>query len=229
MTDPVCGMSVDPASARGGSHEYKGTTYYFCAPGCRQKFAANPEQYLGKPAPQMVQVLRSSSAPRPEPHEKLPSAAGKWTCPMHPEVVRDGPGDCPICGMALEPMAISAVPEANPELTDMSRRFWAALALTIPVFLLATGGMASGAGLHRLLSPRTGRWFELLLATPVCLWAAWPFHVRAARSVTSGNLNMFTLISLGVIVAYASSLVAVVAPGVFPAAFRDHSGQVGVY
>jgi Cu+-exporting ATPase len=229
MTDPVCGMSVDPASARGGSHEYKGTTYYFCAPGCRQKFAANPEQYLGKPAPQMVQVLRSSSAPRPEPHEKLPSAAGKWTCPMHPEVVRDGPGDCPICGMALEPMAISAVPETNPELTDMSRRFWAALALTIPVFLLATGGMASGAGLHRLLSPRTGRWFELLLATPVCLWAAWPFHVRAARSVTSGNLNMFTLISLGVIVAYASSLVAVVAPGVFPAAFRDHSGQVGVY
>jgi Cu+-exporting ATPase len=126
-------------------------------------------------------------------------------------------------------MAISAVPETNPELTDMGRRFWAALALTIPVFLLATGGMASGAGLHRLLSPRTGRWFELLLATPVCLWAAWPFHVRAARSVTSGNLNMFTLISLGVIVAYASSLVAVVAPGVFPAAFRDHSGQVGVY
>jgi P-type Cu+ transporter len=148
---------------------------------------------------------------------------------MHPEVVRDGPGSCPICGMALEPRTVSALPETNPELTDMSRRFWVSLALTIPIVLLAMGNMTAGGWLHRLVPPGVGPWIELLLATPVCIWAAWPFHVRAVRSIATLNLNMFTLISLGVVVAYAQSVVAVVAPGRFPAAFRDHAGQVAVY
>ena len=148
---------------------------------------------------------------------------------MHPEIVQDAPGSCPICGMALEPRTISAVPEVNPELVDMSRRFKVALALTVPIVVLAMGSMAAGGWIHDVIPPRIGGWLELMLATPVCIWAARPFHVRAVRSVTSGNLNMFTLISLGVIVAYVESVAAVVAPGIFPAAFRGHDGQVAVY
>jgi Cu+-exporting ATPase len=147
---------------------------------------------------------------------------------MHPEIVQDTPGSCPICGMALEPKTISAVAEVNPELVDMSRRFWVALVLTIPVVLLAMGSMAA-EWTRVAISSRSGLWLEMILATPVCLWAAWPFHVRAVKSVTSGNLNMFTLISIGVVVAYVESVAAVVAPGLFPAAFRDHHGNVAVY
>ncbi len=250
MTDPVCGMTVDPATARGGSHVYKGTTYYFCSAGCRQKFAANPEQYLAKAAAAPMAFHRPSAGHhrpatseqpthQPEPHKHghvpsrpavhKPGPAGKWTCPMHPEIVQDGPGSCPICGMALEPMAISAVPETNPELVDMSRRFRLALALTVPIVVLAMGGMAGGGWLHRFLPAAVAPWLELVLATPVCVWAAWPFHERAVRSVVTLRLNMFTLISLGVVVAYAYSVAAVVAPGLFPDAFRDHAGGIALY
>ena len=242
MIDPVCGMTVDPATARGGSHEYKGTTYYFCAPGCRQKFAANPEQYLAT-KPSMAGHGHSHAhgddarerqvtvhVRRPKRAEPTGSAsASQWTCPMHPEVVQNGPGSCPICGMALEPKTISAVPETNPELVDMSRRFWVSLALTVPILVLAMGDMVTGGAVHRVVPPAAGSWLELLLATPVCTWAAWPFHVRAVSSLKTGNLNMFTLISLGVVVAYLQSVVAVLAPGMFPAAFRNHSGRVDVY
>jgi P-type Cu+ transporter len=147
---------------------------------------------------------------------------------MHPEIVTDGPGSCPICGMALEPRTISAVEQANPELADMTRRFWIAAALTIPIVLLAMGDMVI-ADFHRVISPRAARWLQLVLATPVCLWAAWPFHERGVRSIVSRNLNMFTLIALGVMVAYVESVAAVVVPDWFPPSFRDHAGQVAVY
>jgi Cu+-exporting ATPase len=148
---------------------------------------------------------------------------------MHPQIVRDGPGSCPICGMALEPRTISAEPQANPELVDMSRRFWTATALTAPLVLLAMGELILGAKFAQLLSPRLRTWIELALAAPVCTWSAWPFYVRAVESVRNRSLNMFTLIGLGVFVAFSYSVVAAVAPGLFPASFREHDGQVGVY
>jgi len=158
-------------------------------------------------------------------------ATGKveWTCPMHPQIVRDAPGSCPICGMALEPKTVSAEPQVNPELADMSRRFWTAAALTAPLVLLAMGQMVLGARFEHLLSPRLRTWIELALAVPVCTWSAWPFYVRAVQSIRHRSLNMFTLIGLGVSVAFSYSLVAAVAPGIFPASFREHDGQVGVY
>ena len=153
----------------------------------------------------------------------------EWTCPMHPQIVRDGPGHCPICGMALEPRTVSAEPQKSPELTDMSRRFWTATALTAPLVLLAMGEMILGRRFEQLLSPRLRTWIELALATPVCTWSAWPFYLRAAQSVRHRSLNMFTLIGLGVSVAFSYSLVAALAPGIFPASFREHDGQVAVY
>ena len=159
----------------------------------------------------------------------VPVTRTEWTCPMHPEIVRDGPGHCPICGMALEPRTVQAEGEENPELVDMSRRFWVSAGLTVPIVLLAMGRYLPGEWLEALMASGVGTWLELLLATPVVLWGGWPFFVRGYYSLVHKSLNMFTLIALGVGVAYAYSVVATIAPGVFPAAFRDEGGHVGVY
>ena len=210
-TDPVCGMRVDPASAK-HSAEFAGKTYYFCSAGCREKFLAEPRRYVGE-----------------APAEAAPSApAGTiYTCPMHPEVRQVGPGSCPICGMALEPVTPAAETGPNPELADMTLRFWVAVALAIPVAGLEMAGHV--VNLDAIVNPQTTNWIQLVLATPVVLWAGWPFFVRGARSIVSRNLNMFTLIALGTGVAWTYSVVATVAPGVFPAAFRGMDGAVAIY
>jgi Cu+-exporting ATPase len=210
IKDPVCGMTVDPATTP-HRHVHRGESYFFCSGGCRTKFAADPEKYLDPSA-------REPSAPMP--------AGTIFTCPMHPEVRQEGPGACPICGMALEPEMPSADAGPNIELIDMTRRFWIALALTVPVVALEMGGHLFG---WHLLPPAQSNWVQLGFATLVVLWAGWPFFVRGAQSLASRNLNMFTLIALGTGVAWVYSFVATIAPGLFPAAFRDHSGTVAVY
>jgi len=182
---------------------------------------------MEEPAPRrpLTTGLGPGTAPAP------PSASPKvqWTCPMHAQIVRDRPGTCPICGMALEPRTITAEPEKNPERTEMSRRFWVATALTVPLIVLAMGDMVAGQRVAELVPPRLRTWIELALSAPICTWAAWPFYVRAVRSVRNRSLNMFTLIGLGVFVAFSYSLVAAVAPDLFPASFRNSHGRVGVY
>ena len=241
--DPVCGMKVDPARPRGGSFDHKSQTYYFCSSGCRTKFAEDPDGWLARgpksmpaqqPLPLTLRGPASGSGPsKPEGPYVQPGAAYvqpatpeaiEWTCPMHPEVIRNGPGDCPICGMALEPKTITAAEVENPELADMTRRFWVAAALSAPLVVLAMAGMSMAWIGHGIRG-----WLELALATPVCLWAGWPLLVRGARSIQSRNLNMFTLIGLGVAVAYAFSVIAILAPGLFPSAFRDEMGTPPVY
>ncbi len=215
--DPVCGMTVKPSSPHRASHD--GVEYWFCCAGCKAKFEADPAAYL---QPREAKPKAPAAAP-------APGRAGEWTCPMHPEVLRDAPGACPICGMALEPRTLTAEPEDNHELRDMSRRFWFAAALALPLLFVAMGDMLPGAPVSALVSPRARVWLELLLATPVCLWSAWPFYVRAVQSVANRSLNMFSLIGLGVSVAYGYSLIAALAPQVFPASFRSHHGEVAVY
>jgi Cu+-exporting ATPase len=207
--DPVCGMTVDPNTTP-HHHAHRGTTYHFCSAGCRTKFAANPAKYLDPSA--------RAAAPMPE--------GTIYTCPMHPEIRQPGPGSCPICGMALEPEMPTADAGPNPELLDMTRRFWIGLALAVPVVVLEMGGHLFG--LH-LLDPVTSNWVQLAFATPVVLWAGWPFFVRGAQSLVTRNLNMFTLIALGTGVAWLYSIVATLAPEVFPEAFRGHAGTVAVY
>ena len=207
VTDPVCGMRVNPATAKGGSTEHDGTTYYFCNPGCRSKFIADPMQYLGnQPAPTVV-------AP----------PGTFYICPMDPEIRQDHPGTCPICGMALQPEMPSLEDDDNPELRDFSRRFWWTLPLSVTVFLLAMFGHYMPA-----LPVGTRTWLEFALSTPVVLWAGWPFLQRCVQSIRSRNPNMWTLIGIGVSAAYGYSVVATLAPGLFPASFREH-GRVGVY
>lgn len=209
--DPVCGMDVDPATAQFSS-EYKGSTYYFCMEGCKTKFDADPEKYLN-------------------PKKATASPADKnvmYTCPMHPEIRQVGPGSCPICGMGLEPETISMETGPNEELVDMTRRFWIAVALTVPVFVLEMGSHIFPA-LHNIVSPQLSAWIQFVLATPVVLWAGWPFFQRGWASVRSGHLNMFTLIAMGVGVAWVYSVVALFAPGLFPDAFHVAHGVVGVY
>jgi Cu+-exporting ATPase len=207
--DPVCGMSVDPATAKNHA-THAGQGYFFCSAGCRTKFVADPERYLS-PAP-------------PKPAEPPGTI---FTCPMHPEIRQQGPGACPICGMALEPEQATADAGPNEELRDMTRRFWIALGLALPVFVLE---MASHVlNLHELPSAQTSNWIQFALATPVVLWAGWPFFVRAARSIVTRNLNMFTLIAMGTGVSWGYSVVATFAPGLFPAALRGMDGAVGVY
>ena len=210
-TDPVCGMSVDPATAKHNA-EFAGRTYYFCCAGCREKFLAEPQRYVGE-----------------APAKAAPSApAGTiYTCPMHPEIRQAGPGSCPICGMALEPETLAVETGPNPELVDMTRRFWVAVALAVPVAALEMAGHVANLG--AIVPPQASNWIQLLLATPVVLWAGWPFFARGARSIVSRNLNMFTLIALGTGVAWTYSVVATVAPGAFPAAFRDMGGAVATY
>jgi Cu+-exporting ATPase len=206
--DPVCGMSVDPATAK-NRLIYQGHEYFFCGARCRERFNADPESFLKPKAP--------------EP----PAPAGTiYTCPMHPEIKQEGPGSCPICGMALEPEQVSLDDKPDPELIDMTRRLWTALALTFPVFVLEMG---AHLGLMHLVSQTASNWFSFALATPVVLWAGAPFFARGWRSVVTRNLNMFTLIAMGTGVAWIYSVVATFAPGIFPPAFRDHHGAVAVY
>ena len=209
VKDPVCGMTVDPATAKHHS-EHAGKTWYFCAARCREKFEADPEQYLGE---------------RPEPAAAIPGAI--YTCPMHPEVRQQGPGDCPICGMALEPEEVTADTGPSAELLDMTRRFWIGLVLTLPVFVLEMGSHLFAT--DHLLSPQWSNWIQLALATPVVLWAGWPFFLRGWRSLQRRSLNMFTLIAIGTGAAWSYSVVATLAPGIFPPAFHQPDGSVAVY
>ena len=227
-TDPVCGMSVDPAKG-GPTVEHEGTTYHFCCKGCRDKFAAAPRKYLEQDADDAQP--ESGGHDHDAPDKAKPAVTGgKYTCPMHPEVVQDGPGSCPKCGMALEPMGTPADgAEDDGELRDMTRRFWTAAGLTLPVLVLAMGPMA-GLPVGEWLGHGVARWLELALATPVVLWAGWPFFVRGVRSVRTGHLNMFTLIATGVAAAWGYSVVATLWPDAFPPSLQGgHGGQVGVY
>ena len=249
LKDPVCGMTVGP----GGPHqlEHAGRTWHFCCKGCRDRFAADPDRYLssgsGREAdPPAPPGTRYTCPMHPEVEQDgpgdcpacgmalepmgLPAARTKtrWTCPMHPEVDRDEPGDCPSCGMALEPTTVT-VEDDNPELADMSRRFRISALFTLPLVAIVMLDMLPGAPVSARLPEGSRAWIELALATPVCLWAAWPFYARAASSIRNRSPNMFTLIGLGVTVAYGYSLVATVFPGLFPDAFRGHDGGVAVY
>jgi len=208
--DPVCGMTVTIATAK-HRFAYKGQDYFFCSDRCRTKFEAEPEKFL---APKSERV-----------EEKMPEGT-IYTCPMHLEIRQVGPGTCPICGMALEPETVSLDDKPDPELIDMTRRFRIALALTLPVFVIE---MTAHLGGVHLLPPQTSNWVSFALATPVVLWAGWPFFQRGWRSLVTRNLNMFTLIAMGTGVAYFYSVVATLAPQVFPDAFRDHHGAVAVY
>ncbi len=228
--DPVCGMTVETENPGGGTHVHAGTTYYFCNPGCRTRFAANPQQYL---TPQAAPLLTIGGPPRPAPPPPSmppvsPGANVEYTCPMHPEVVSDRPGSCPKCGMALEPRMIHLEEGPNPELIDMTRRFWVSVVVGFPVFALAMADFLLGDRLRQALSMPVANWVQLLLATPVVLWAGKPFFERGWASLVTRNLNMFTLIALGVGTAYLYSVAATIAPGLFPAGFRTH-GAVEPY
>jgi Cu+-exporting ATPase len=213
-TDPVCGMRVDPATATERA-EHRGQDYFFCGAHCRERFVADPSAFL---------TPGSASPP-------LPGAGAKvqWTCPMHPQIVRDAPGSCPICGMALEPLTPVAGEVENPELRGMTRRFWASAALSLPLVALAMADHFAKPALDALLPPRAQVWLQLVLATPAVLWGGWPFFVRGWASIATRSLNMFTLIALGTGVAYGYSLVAALFPGIFPASFRSAGGQVDLY
>ena len=215
--DPVCGMKVRPEKAA-GSIVHGGKTWYFCGKGCVEKFSADPGRYDGS-------VVIAETKP-----VVAGAAAGvKYVCPMHPEVVSDRPGTCPKCGMALEPEMVTAEEGENPELVDMKRRLWVGVALTLPLLAVMVSDLLPGRPLQQMMPGRVLGWVELVLATPVVLWCGWPFFERGWASIVSRNLNMFTLIAMGAGAAYLDSVVAVVAPGVFPAAFRDMSGGVGLY
>jgi len=254
LHDPVCGMTVTPQSEH--HHVYQGIDYYFCCNGCREKFAADPGRYLqpqeaagtttcpggvcdtGGQAyvcPMCPEVRETQPGACPscgmalEPETlQAPATRTEYTCPMHPEVVQDTPGSCPKCGMALEPRMV-AVAEENPELADMTRRFWVSTALALPVFVLAMVADMAPELLPAALPMHSVQWIQCLLATPVVLWGGWPFLVRGVQSVRTWNLNMFTLIGLGVTVAWCYSLVALLVPGLFPPVMRHADGTVAVY
>ena len=209
VLDPVCGMTVDPATSK-HRFDHDGQTFHFCSIGCKTKFAAEPKKYLEK---------TQAKADVPE--------GTIYTCPMHPEIRQVGAGSCPICGMALEPDVVSLDAPPNPELADMMRRFWIGLALSVPPVVLEMGGHLVGG--HGLVDPTLSNWIQLVFATPVVLWAGWPFFVRGWQSLLTRHLNMFTLIAIGTGVAYLYSLVGTLVPGAFPATFRGHAGAVAVY
>ena len=252
-TDPVCGMKVDPAKSA-AHQEHKDKTYYFCSLGCATKFQKTPETYLqqkekvaGSLEPDRPPKEAGYTCPmHPEVHKEgpggcptcgmalepvaiaAPSTRTRYTCPMHPEIVRDEPGSCPICGMALEPMTVT-VNEANPELDSMTRRFWIGAALTLPLLAIMVSDLLPGHPIQELLQGRSLGWFELAIASPVVLWGGWPFFQRGWASILRRSLNMFTLISIGTGSAYVYSAVAVFMPQLFPASFRDRSGQLSLY
>jgi Cu+-exporting ATPase len=254
VIDPVCGMSIEDTDAVAKS-EYKGSMYYFCSKPCKEDFDKNPESYVGtKPEPSQEtdesKGTKLYTCPmHPEVRQAGPGACPKcgmalepvvpevtslltqWTCPMHPEIVQDKPGSCPICGMALERETVSLIEEeSNPEYEDMCKRFIAGAILTLPLLIIAMRDMIPGGRLlDTLADAKTYEWLELLLATPVVLWAGWPFFVRGVQSVINKSLNMFTLISLGVLAAYIYSLIGVLFPHLFPASMQTAGGTVGVY
>ena len=251
--DPVCGMTVQPDSAA-GSFEYRDKKYYFCATRCLDKFQADPEYYLTPPEQRVpkptptpagdnvkyvcpmdpeVSETKPGACPicgmalEPEDVTALPTRT-EYTCPMHPEVVQAEPGSCPMCGMALEPRTVT-VEETNPELVDMTRRFWQSVALGAPIFALMISEMLPGQPLQQLVSSRVLVWLQFLLATPVVLWIGRPLFERAWSSIISRHLNMFTLIGLGTGAAYLYSVAATLVPGMFPESFRTHGGDLAVY
>jgi Cu+-exporting ATPase len=247
VLDPVCHMTIDPADAA-GSYDYKGQRYYFCHPSCLERFQADPESFLEagrEPAP-AVEGAEYICPMDPEVRQAGPGACPKcgmalepdlstqpltrveYTCPMHPEIVRDGPGSCPICGMALEPRTVTLEEAPNPELVDMTRRFWMAGALALPVVTLAMADMVLGAGLGGRVDLRVTNWIGLIFSTPVVLWAGRPFFERGWASIRNRSANMFTLIALGVGAAYVFSVAGTLAPGLFPDGFRMH-GVVETY
>ncbi|WHZ26878.1 MAG: heavy metal translocating P-type ATPase [Nitrospira sp.] len=252
-TDPVCGMTVQPATAA-GSYEYRGQKYYFCAARCLEKFRADPGYYLTPPeqrtpkpmpvpadgvtkyvCPMDPEVLESKPGACPicgmalEPADvaALPTRT-EYTCPMHPEIVQADPGNCPICGMALEPRTVTAE-ESNPELVDMSSRFWRSVVLGSPILALMISEMLPGQPLQQLFSGRALIWFQFVLATPVVLWIGRPLFERAWASIVNRHLNMFTLIGLGTGAAYLYSVAATLVPRIFPDSFRVHGGELAVY
>ena len=221
--DPVCGMKVKRETAK-HRFEYRGQEYLFCCARCRERFQADPQSFLNKPKPSEAQHAAPMKA---SPNKAEGAASGMvYTCPMDPEVRQIGPGTCPICGMALEPEQVSLDQGPDPELIDMKRRFWIALPLTLPVFVLEMG---RHFGVMEFVPPSWSNWISLLLSTPVVLWAGAPFFARGWRSVISGHLNMFTLIAMGTGVAYLYSVIGTLAPQLFPAGFRDMHGAVAVY
>jgi len=234
--DPVCGMTVDPATARGGSLEHAGRPYYFCNPRCAERFRAEPAKYLSpdyKPGgmPSMVTIGGIKPAPAAQPAAspatsgpKAVPSRGHYICPMDPEVNESKPGACPICGMALEPRTVTPESERDPELASMTRRFWIGLALTVPLLAISMGGM-----FLQFIPASAAVWIQLVLAAPVVAWGAWPFFVRGWNSLRTRHLNMFTLIGLGIFVAFAYSVVATLAPRIFPPSFRGHGGTPDVY
>jgi Cu+-exporting ATPase len=249
--DVICGMQVDPARAAATS-EYEGRTYHFCSKGCLQKFQSDPKKYLdpayrpgmhsmhAAPAPLTLVKHRPASGTIPltpavadtrrggSLDPPVPSDEREYTCPMHPEVRQRGPGSCPICGMALEPVEASLDEEPNHELIDMTRRFWWSLVLTAPILAFMASELLPGQPLHRAFPAGAMKWVEFALASPVVLWGGWPFFVRGWASVVNRSPNMFTLIALGVAAAFLYSVVATIAPGLFPPSFRVH-GEVGIY
>ncbi len=248
VKDPICDMDVEPSTAV-GSYEYKGTTYYFCSEPCLEKFRAAPEDYVGpsKPAPKPAEAVPGAdyTCPMdPEVHQSMPGACPKcgmaleptmiaapktrtqYVCPMHPEVVQDGPGSCPKCGMALEPRTVTLEEEANPEYVDMKRRFWISVVLTAPLMALEMWHMISG---HSVFQGEIGSWIQFVLATPVVLYCGLPFFKRGWASILNKSPNMFTLIGIGTGTAFTYSVIATVAPGIFPASFRGPGGAVAVY
>jgi len=251
MKDPVCNMDVNPESAP-YSHEHDGDRYFFCSEYCLIKFRENPDKFLAPAThveteptearegdyfcPMCPEVHSTKPAPCPKcgmalefGGEPAPLQRTEWTCPMHPEVVQDTPGDCPKCGMALEPRTVIVEEGENPELLDMKRRFWVALTLSVPVMVSAMGMHIPGRPLERIMSGGMWGWFELALCTPVVLWVGWPFFQRFWSSLVHRSLNMFTLIGLGVGVAYLYSVVAKLFPQIFPDSFRSGTGEVAVY
>ena len=211
VIDPVCGMTIAQDDAV-GQVDYKGQTYYFCSTGCLERFRTTPEAFVGERKPEETTATESGR---------------EYTCPMHPEIVRDRPGSCPICGMALEPRTVT-LEEQNPELADMARRFWWSAAMTAPILAFMVSEFLPGQPLQSMLPHGWVNWILMALATPVVLWGGWPFFVRGWASVVSGHLNMFTLIALGVGAAYTYSVVATLAPNLFPDSFRM-MGEVAVY
>jgi P-type Cu+ transporter len=266
MTDPICGMNVEPNSAA-GSHVHRGQTYYFCSRHCLAKFKEDPEKFLKSPATDKAAHGRAQShrdtaqaskkdSPEdaiyvcpmdPEVRESRPGACPKcgmalepaapaapsvqteYVCPMHLQIVGPEPGACPICGMALEPRTVTLADEANPELVEMTRRFWAGVGFSAPVAFLAMSDLIPGQPIQHSFSPQLLNWVQLVLATPVVLWGGWPFFQRGWASIINRSLNMFTLIAIGVGTAFIYSLVATLFPDAFPESFRGHGGGVGVY
>ncbi|MEP7161597.1 MAG: heavy metal translocating P-type ATPase [Dermatophilaceae bacterium] len=225
VTDPVCGMSVDPHGPLRAERD--GRTYCFCSQNCQARFTADPDRYVLDARAAGAGRRDADPARGDQSHETHATAEGdvlEYTCPMHPEIRQPAPGSCPICGMALEPVTVSADTASNAELVDMTRRFWVGLALALPVFLLEMGSHLF-SWVHDLVPATVSVWIQLVLATPVVLWCGWPFFVRGWASLRSRNLNMFTLIAMGTGVAWVYSLIATVAPGIFPDSFRQSDGM----